>query len=305
MDSLIVNDSGTYQLVVSDLNNGCADTTTATVEKNTGNAIAEVTDNDTITCSKSTDTLIGMNSTTGSGSINYNWSTNTGSIMNNLDSNIVVNDSGTYKLVIEDPVTGCKDSMSVSVDLDTTSPSLSTTKTDISCDSSCNGSINLTLNAGTSPFDFDWDNDGTGDFDDSEDINSLCAGTYKVIVNADNDCKDSTTVTIQDNSNSFDTVNASVCASYTVPSGDESYTTSGTYIDTLPNSEGCDSLITINLSINNSFDTINPSVCDSYTVPSGHETYTSSGNYSDTIPNSAGCDSIINIQLQIGQNKDT
>lgn len=31
---------------------------------------------------------------------------------------------------------------------------------------------------------------------------------------------------------------------YTVPSGDESYTASGTYMDTIPNANGCDSALT-------------------------------------------------------------
>lgn len=40
------------------------------------------------------------------------------------------------------------------------------------------------------------------------------------------------------------------CNAYMVPSGDETYTTSGIYNDTIPNSQDCDSIITINLSIN-------------------------------------------------------
>jgi hypothetical protein len=41
---------------------------------------------------------------------------------------------------------------------------------------------------------------------------------------------------------------ASCAASYTVPSGDETYTLAGTYMDTIPNAAGCDSVLTINLS---------------------------------------------------------
>lgn len=41
-----------------------------------------------------------------------------------------------------------------------------------------------------------------------------------------------------------------VCGSYTVPSGDETYTESGVYNDTLVNAAGCDSLLTINLVVN-------------------------------------------------------
>ncbi|MFH0893680.1 MAG: SBBP repeat-containing protein [Bacteroidota bacterium] len=41
------------------------------------------------------------------------------------------------------------------------------------------------------------------------------------------------------------------CGSYTVPSGDETYYTNGTVKDTIPNAAGCDSVLTINLTIVN------------------------------------------------------
>ncbi len=40
------------------------------------------------------------------------------------------------------------------------------------------------------------------------------------------------------------------CNSYTVPSNDETYTSSGIYNDTIPNIAGCDSVLTIDLTIN-------------------------------------------------------
>lgn len=95
-------------------------------------------------------------------------------------------------------------------------------------------------------------------------------------------------------------ISASICNSYTVPSGDETYTSSGTYFDTIPNAALCDSIITINLTIlGNTTSTISPVACGSFTVPSGDETYTSSGTYFDTIPNFLGCDSIITINLTL------
>lgn len=45
----------------------------------------------------------------------------------------------------------------------------------------------------------------------------------------------------------YDTITA--CQSYTVPSKDETYFKSGTYLDTIPNAAGCDSIITIHLTI--------------------------------------------------------
>lgn len=95
----------------------------------------------------------------------------------------------------------------------------------------------------------------------------------------------------------FDTA----CNSYTVPSGDTTYTTSGTYVDLISNAIGCDSLITINLVVNHeSSDTVVAVICDSvYTSPDGLETWAFTGIYHDTIPNAAGCDSNITVDLTV------
>ena len=90
------------------------------------------------------------------------------------------------------------------------------------------------------------------------------------------------------------------CGSYTVPSGGESYTSSGIYLDTIPNALGCDSLLTIDLTLSTSTSSsVDVTVCSSYTVPSGRMTYGTSGIYSDTIPNAVDCDSVIAINLTI------
>lgn len=99
--------------------------------------------------------------------------------------------------------------------------------------------------------------------------------------------------------NTTNTINISTCETYTVPSNDETYVTSGTYMDTIPNAALCDSIITINLTIkHNTTATIDTVSCaSSYTVPSGDEMYMVAGTYMDTIPNAAGCDSILTINL--------
>lgn len=87
------------------------------------------------------------------------------------------------------------------------------------------------------------------------------------------------------------------CDSYTAPDG-AVYTTGGSYTATINNSAGCDSVITINLTLNNSTSaTINTTALDSYTVPGGNATYTASGTYNDTIPNAVGCDSVLVINV--------
>ena len=74
---------------------------------------------------------------------------------------------------------------------------------------------------------------------------------------------------------------------------------SDTYLDTIPNAAGCDSIITVNLTILQSSSSIIETACDSYTSPSGLFTWTTSDTYMDTILNTAGCDSIITIDLTI------
>lgn len=95
-----------------------------------------------------------------------------------------------------------------------------------------------------------------------------------------------------------DSISAVTCDTlYTAPSGN-TFSTSGIYTDTIPNAAGCDSLITITLTMNsNTSSTISPNECgSSYNSPSGN-IYTISGTYNDTIPNFIGCDSVITINL--------
>lgn len=89
------------------------------------------------------------------------------------------------------------------------------------------------------------------------------------------------------------------CDSYTSPSGNYTWTTTGTYLDTMLNLSGCDSLITVELYVKHSiFDTINHVLCpnDTFVTHDGqHFPYT--GNYTLVYPLSNGCDSIIQLNL--------
>lgn len=95
------------------------------------------------------------------------------------------------------------------------------------------------------------------------------------------------------------TISISACSSYVSPSGNYTWTLSGTYIDTVLNSTGCDSVITVQLDIENTAASIAAEACESYTSPSGNYTWNFSGTYTDTLTNAAGCDSILTINLAI------
>ncbi len=96
-------------------------------------------------------------------------------------------------------------------------------------------------------------------------------------------------------------INVTACQSYTVPSGNNSYSISGTYTDVIQNEAGCDSTITINLTMGNSVSTLFESACESYVSPAGN-TYSTTGTYHEVILNSVGCDSLITINLTLKNN---
>lgn len=97
-------------------------------------------------------------------------------------------------------------------------------------------------------------------------------------------------------------VNITACRNYTSPSGNNIWTNSSVYHDTIPNAAGCDSMMTINLTILPVDTNVSIVACHSYTSPSGNHTWTSSNTYTDTLLNISGCDSIITIDLSIGTN---
>ncbi|MCO4805790.1 MAG: T9SS type A sorting domain-containing protein [Flavobacteriales bacterium] len=96
------------------------------------------------------------------------------------------------------------------------------------------------------------------------------------------------------------------CDTFISPSGNYVWTQSGTYVDTTQTAAGCDSILTINLTmLSNSYGAISTAACSSYTSPSGNHTWLESGAHLDTIANAAGCDSILLIDLTIQNSTDT
>ncbi len=92
----------------------------------------------------------------------------------------------------------------------------------------------------------------------------------------------------------------SACDTYTWIDGTTYTSTTNTPSWTLTNAAGCDSLVTLNLTINSSSFGIDvQSACDTYTWIDGN-TYTSSDNSAThTLINAAGCDSIVTLNLTI------
>lgn len=95
-------------------------------------------------------------------------------------------------------------------------------------------------------------------------------------------------------------ISITACDNYSSPSGKYLWSASGLYMDTIKNSKGCDSILTINLKINQKkLNSIDVNSCNSYSSPSGKYTWNSSGVYKDTLISFNACDSILSINLEI------
>ncbi|MEI8117220.1 MAG: MopE-related protein [Flavobacteriia bacterium] len=100
---------------------------------------------------------------------------------------------------------------------------------------------------------------------------------------------------------SYNTITTTACSSYTLNA--QTYSTSGTYIQTLANANaaGCDSIINLNLTINQpSTSTINVTNCGPYTI--NGQTYASTGLYMQSLTNAVGCDSMLHVNLTVVSN---
>jgi len=92
---------------------------------------------------------------------------------------------------------------------------------------------------------------------------------------------------------------AAACNSYTWAANNQVYTSTGVYYTTLTNTAGCDTVVTLNLTINSPYFTqISASFCQGDTfATSGGQLVFVSGIYSDTLQSASSCDSIVETNL--------
>ena len=112
-------------------------------------------------------------------------------------------------------------------------------------------------------------------------------------------CDSVATLNLIVNNSSTATDMQTACDSYTWIDGNTYTSSNYTATHTLNNAAGCDSVVTLNLTINNNAGTDTEISCDSYTWIDGN-TYTSNNNTAThTLTNVAGCDSVVTLNLTI------
>lgn len=196
--SINLNNTGTYSLTVTSLNNGCTNSNSVNI---TENKVTPSTPNinpstPTITCANSFVTL----SSSLSGAFTQQWNYN-----NNLvgtGTQINATQPGNYVLVITDPSNGCTSSNFTTVNSTKTTLSVNTTGGKITCS---NPSVTLTANA-AGAVGYNWT---SSTFNSTQQNPSVTTqGTYTVIATDINGCTGSAQATV-----TSDTQKPSVTAS--------------------------------------------------------------------------------------------
>ena len=91
-----------------------------------------------------------------------------------------------------------------------------------------------------------------------------------------------------------------ICQGQTYSFGSQTLNTAGSYSEVFSNSDGCDSLVNLSLTILPTY-SLNQSItlCDGESLQIGNSNYTQSGNYQTILTSQGGCDSTIYTQLTI------
>lgn len=99
---------------------------------------------------------------------------------------------------------------------------------------------------------------------------------------------------------------AKICAPNTYVLNNKTFSKTGKYTETMAAQNGCDSVITLELTVNQPVTKSNIiKLCEPQTYTINNKTYTVSGTYRDTLLTNEGCDSIIITQLTINPRKST
>src|SRR5690606_19300819 len=130
------------------------------------------------------------------------------------------------------------------------------------------------------------------------------AGTYHDTVLNVSGCDSVITLTLSVDSFALSSFSQSICSGDSFNFNGTILTQSGTYHDTITIADGCDSIVTLSLTVNQSTSTTHDvTACDSLVF--GGVTLTQNGIYHDTIINSAGCDSVITLNLTVNHSSSS
>lgn len=155
------------------------------------------------------------------------------------------------------------------------------------------GAISSSVSGGSPAYTYSWTPSGNG-----ANPTGLSSGAYSVTVTDITGCYATASATIAQGILTSQTF--TLCNGQSVTVGTNTYSSPGTYIDTLTAVNSCDSIITTNLSIRPVImSSRNITLCYGDSIIVGTNTYHSSGTYTDILTSIEGCDSTVTTNLAI------
>jgi len=124
------------------------------------------------------------------------------------------------------------------------------------------------------------------------------SGSFPVIFTSVDGCDSTVTLDLTVLPNTQSTLTEVICPGQSFPLGPNNYNTTGTYTELFTNANGCDSTVTLNLTVQPTINvTENQTICDGQTFPFDGQTLSTAGTYTGTFVSAGGCDSVVTLNL--------
>ncbi|MBO6118770.1 MAG: fibronectin type III domain-containing protein [Bacteroidales bacterium] len=177
----------------------------------------------------------------------------------------------------------------------------------IETDNGCQKAINLTLNVGTAEVNeisaaiceggsynfFGEELTQAGEYTHEETSEATGCVTSKTILN------------LEVNDVLATTIDSTICNGEFVQFGNNVIYTTGTFTQTLQSVNGCDSIVTLNLTVNDKKSTTkNVTLCEGEEYEFAGQVLTESGVYTEELQSVGGCDSIVTLNLTVNPVKN-
>ena len=131
-------------------------------------------------------------------------------------------------------------------------------------------------------------------------FNASEAGTYTQNLQTINGCDSVVTLTLTVNPVESTTLSASICEGTTYTENGFNVSEAGTYTQNLQTVNGCDSVVTLNLTVNPTYNiTIDASINEGETYEENGFSESEAGTYVHTLQSEFGCDSVITLNLTV------
>jgi hypothetical protein len=288
--------NATYSLTVTNSNN-CATTASVAVTVNANPTVAPTATAASI-CSGQSSTLA-ANATAGSGTIStYAWSANA-SLGNVSGGSVSPTADATYTVTVTNS-NNCSATGTATVvvnELPTVAPTASLPVI-------CNGesttlAANATAGSGTIST-YAWSaNAALGNVSGGS-VSPTSDATYDLTVTNSNNCAASASVTVTVNQPSASTLSEAICQGTTFTFNGQTLTQSGEYSQTLTNAVGCDSIVTLMLTVIEPYlVSVSEAICSGESFDFNGQTLTQGGDYVADLISVNGCDSTVTLTLTV------